>query len=322
MRSDRRRTGCRRWATACLTALALAWVPFAVARLVDVDGLGWWAVAPQAFSLYGFAVTVLALIVAALARVPRAAGLALIGTLVMTAMLRERATHDAQPAAKGPPVTLMMANLRYGRASADRVVDLVREHRVDVLVFNELTPSAMRRLRAAGLESALPFHQAVPSNGSGGIGVYSRIPSTWDDDLLPPDRPWVPSKVLLPAGKALHVQAMHAASPRRGSADLFETDTRMTQMPGPEVAGGPVVIAGDMNATLDHRRLRTLLAQGYRDAAEQVGAGLRPTWSRHGVLALTIDHILVPRGAAVTSVEVEPMRGSDHRAVIARVVLP
>jgi endonuclease/exonuclease/phosphatase (EEP) superfamily protein YafD len=39
-------------------------------------------------------------------------------------------------------------------------------------------------------------------------------------------------------------------------------------------ANGPVMVAGDLNATPDVRAFRQLLRDGYHDAAEQAGAGL------------------------------------------------
>ena len=43
------------------------------------------------------------------------------------------------------------------------------------------------------------------------------------------------------------------------------------------VGDGDVVVAGDFNATRDLRESRRRLRDGYRDAAEQVGAGLTRT---------------------------------------------
>ena len=59
-------------------------------------------------------------------------------------------------------------------------------------------------------------------------------------------------------------------------------------------AGPPRVLAGDFNATLDHAELRRLLDRGYRDAAEQAGVALRPTWPAGKSLPtlVTIDHVL------------------------------
>jgi endonuclease/exonuclease/phosphatase (EEP) superfamily protein YafD len=81
---------------------------------------------------------------------------------------------------------------------------------------------------------------------------------------------------------------------------------------------GPVIAAGDLNATPDVLEFRRLLRNGYRDAAEQAGAGLTRT---HPADILTpplfaVDHILL-RGATATSVRTACLPGSDHRALIA-----
>jgi hypothetical protein len=64
-------------------------------------------------------------------------------------------------------------------------------------------------------------------------------------------------------------------------------------LPGAGAPGDLQLIAGDFNATLDHRVLRRLLGRGYADAADAAGDGLTWTW---------------------------PAR--DHRALVARLRLP
>ena len=54
------------------------------------------------------------------------------------------------------------------------------------------------------------------------------------------------------------------------------------------------ILAGDFNATLDHRELRRLVGTGYEDAAAEAGAGLRGTWPDRGPFlpVFTIHHVL------------------------------
>ena len=88
---------------------------------------------------------------------------------------------------------------------------------------------------------------------------------------------------------------------------------------------GPVILAGDFNATLDHWALRRLLRLGYVDAASQVGNGLSPTWGpqpgRRPAL-LAIDHFLDRWRCTVLSTSTHVLPGSDHRAVYAELRLP
>jgi endonuclease/exonuclease/phosphatase (EEP) superfamily protein YafD len=83
------------------------------------------------------------------------------------------------------------------------------------------------------------------------------------------------------------------------------------------------IVAGDLNATLDHSALRAALP-GCRSAATGTGCGLTGTYpsSLPRVLGIQIDHILVPSGTTTSRFEVLDVSGSDHRAVLARVRLP
>jgi endonuclease/exonuclease/phosphatase (EEP) superfamily protein YafD len=83
------------------------------------------------------------------------------------------------------------------------------------------------------------------------------------------------------------------------------------------------VLAGDLNATLDHSPLRAAL-RSCADAADRVGAGGTATWpsSSPRWAGVAIDHVLVPPAAGVTGFAVTNLPGSDHRAVLATVRLP
>ena len=99
----------------------------------------------------------------------------------------------------------------------------------------------------------------------------------------------------------------------------------MRALPATGPTGQLRVLAGDFNATLDHGELRRLLGRGYRDAAEQAGSGLRPTWPTDGSLlpaVVTIDHVLADRRVRVASARTVAIPGSDHRGVLAELVLP
>ena len=86
----------------------------------------------------------------------------------------------------------------------------------------------------------------------------------------------------------------------------------------------PAIVAGDLNATLDHSALRAG-ANGCGDAGEQRGGGLVSTWGpspRTRVLGPQIDHVLMTTGIAAESFEVRSIPGSDHRAIVSRLRLP
>jgi endonuclease/exonuclease/phosphatase (EEP) superfamily protein YafD len=70
--------------------------------------------------------------------------------------------------------------------------------------------------------------------------------------------------------------------------------------------------------------MRAVLALGYADAAVRAGQGLAWTWRplRLRFPRLSLDHVLIDPRIAVASVELVPVAGSDHLAVVAELVLP
>jgi endonuclease/exonuclease/phosphatase (EEP) superfamily protein YafD len=86
---------------------------------------------------------------------------------------------------------------------------------------------------------------------------------------------------------------------------------------------GPIIAGADLNATSDMREFRALLTGGYRDGAEQAGAGRTRTHPADIAVppVFALDHILT-RDCTATAVRTLSVAGSDHRALAVDVVLP
>jgi hypothetical protein len=67
-----------------------------------------------------------------------------------------------------------------------------------------------------------------------------------------------------------------------------------------------------------------VLDSGYVDAALALGRGLRATWTplRSPQPRLTLDHVLVDPAVGVATLDQARVPGSDHRAIVAELVLP
>lgn len=223
---------------------------------------------------------------------------------------------------RGHALAVMTANLRFGLADADAVVKLVREHRVDVLATEELTADAVQRLRTAGLETDLPFHELAPRFGPEGCGLWSRYPV---NALTPFDAFFASPGALLhtPSGDVV-VRVMHPFPTNLQGTRLYRRDysvlTRQVRMIDHTV---PTVLAGDFNATTDQEALRRLMGSQFRDASELAGSGFQRTWApRVGWPALLhLDHVLVDRSLDARSTQVLELPGSDHSALLARLVV-
>lgn len=107
--------------------------------------------------------------------------------------------------------------------------------------------------------------------------------------------------------------AVHAYPPLPLATDRWSGD--LAEIAHLCAKTGPVIIAGDFNATLDHGALRRGMA-GCEDTAAQLGAGLHGTWpsSVPSWLGAQIDHVLY-RDLRPHAVDFAELPGTDHRAV-------
>jgi endonuclease/exonuclease/phosphatase (EEP) superfamily protein YafD len=226
-------------------------------------------------------------------------------------------------------VRVLSSNLRKGRADASSFVALAKAN-ADVITVSELTPGEVQRFSQAGIEEVFPYSVLTPAPGAAGIGLYSRFPLA----AAPPakHRGAVAAARLHVPGVRFDplVASVHVTSPVAHDANSFGSwrsgiTATKAELDDLAEAAGPaaVIVAGDFNSTPDMRQFRDLLTNGYRDAVEQTGAGIAPTFpSRtwHPPL-ITIDHVLT-RQAAATSIRTVYIRGSDHRALLATVEVP
>jgi endonuclease/exonuclease/phosphatase family metal-dependent hydrolase len=263
--------------------------------------------------------TALLLAVATGLRLRLVAGLAALSLVAQAAALLPLVVGDRAPA--GPALTVMTVNLHVGYASQAQVVAAVRRHGVDVLAVQEMTPHALEALQEAGLEQLLPHSVVHAGGGPSGSGLWSRHELTpapaWDTTFRSS------AGRLQWRGREITVQSVHPYAPAARDARPWEGDLRLLEAAADADPATPTtVVAGDLNGTLGHRQVRRLLEGRWRDAAELAGAGQLRTWTPSPRLPalIDLDHVLVPPGLTVRSVRAVTIGGSDHRAVVARLV--
>lgn len=302
-------------------APVLAWTVF---RRLELES-GYPLVPVVAFSSYVAMAAVIPVLITLLLRrpLPAAVGAVAVGLLLWD--VAPRVLAEEPPA--GQTVRVMSLNLLTGMASPSAVVGLVEREQVDIVALQELTPAAVERLDASGFQRRFPRRQLRPKSGARGSGIYARRAIR----LEPLTDPRVGEDLFLTARAALRVGgaapvdmlSVHLTSPKSDpAARLWEED--FEALPAATPRSPLRMLAGDFNATLDHRVFRELLGTGYRDAAEVAGAGLKPTRERDDSLPLptTIDHIVVDERIGVAHFSAHDVPGSDHRAVVATLVLP
>ncbi|MGW4475614.1 endonuclease/exonuclease/phosphatase family protein [Nonomuraea sp. NPDC004354] len=305
----------RRWLSWLVATALVAWA------VVRVFGLETGSFLTQLMTLtpYGLALGAVAAVTLAVRR--RAAAVpALAACVALAATVLPRAFPEPLTA-RGPALKVLSINL-FSRADAEAVVALVREYDPDVFSALELGPETVRRLDAAGLDRLMPYRVLQPAWGATGSGLFAKHPLTEEKGLFTPIGHNMPAAtVTLPSGARAQVVAIHPNPPLGPMVTEWNASLKAMPAPSPDVVR---VLAGDFNASLDHRALRDLLAKGYVDAATAVGRGLTPTWP-HGRLLpplIAIDHVLADRRVGVARVEVRDVPRTDHRAVFAELRLP
>jgi endonuclease/exonuclease/phosphatase (EEP) superfamily protein YafD len=220
---------------------------------------------------------------------------------------------------------VLSLNVLGGSADPAAVVRAIERHRVDVLVVQELTPGMVHRLAEAGMDTLLPHCHLDPRPKAGGTGLWARWPLT----PLPP----VPDMVAAAPrartepvdGWPVTVTGVHPKAPMRHNVRRWQQELaaiRSTLVS----SDGLQVVAGDFNASRDHRPFRDLLAAGFLDCADS--ARRRPwpgfTWpaGRWIPSVMRLDHVLVSRGSATVRASRNiRVPGTDHRGVLAVIQL-
>ncbi|MGW0172665.1 endonuclease/exonuclease/phosphatase family protein [Rhodococcus sp. NPDC003322] len=220
-------------------------------------------------------------------------------------------------------IRLLQANIRLGEADADALVDLVRSRSVNVLTVEELTDSAVARLREAGLEELLPVTFLKPKeSGGGGTGIYSRFAMRDPEELGRFSMANLVTKIDLGEARTVTVVAVHPMPPYPSPSWMWAAEMEKLAVLLHERAadGDPMVVSGDFNSTYSHSRYRAILSDGFADAGEQAGAGLVPTYpaDRWYPAVIAIDRIVL-KNAVVGEYERVDLPGSDHHGLFATV---
>jgi endonuclease/exonuclease/phosphatase (EEP) superfamily protein YafD len=303
-----------------LALLVLPGLVWALLRLLGAER--GYVVQLFAFTPYVAAWAWIPVILALLARTWLVATVAAVAAVLLAACVLPRALPDADRGpSDGAPLTVMTINMYIGQADPAAMVALVREHDVAVLAVQEFTTAAGSGLTAAGLDALLPYHALAGDDalGTTGSGLYSRYPISGSGSERGAGGNLQAYATIHPPGAAaLSVESAHPLAPYAKSVlGLWKED--LDREPGKSI------LLGDFNSTLDHAPVRDLIRRGYRDAADATGKGLLATWgpvAGRPIPPVTLDHVLVDKRIGVRAVSVEPVRLSDHRAVLAELSVP
>ncbi len=223
------------------------------------------------------------------------------------------------------PLRVLTLNCQGGLADPGAVVREIERYQVNVLAAQELAPEMVRWLADAGLDALLPFCHLDPRPGSAGTGLWAR----WPLAPLPPVAGLVaaaPRARIEPVGgRPVTLTAVHTLAPARHHVREWQQELAAVRSALVD-SGGQQIVAGDFNASRDHRPFRDLLASGFLDCADAARRRSWPgfTWpaNRRIPTLIRLDHVLVSRaGATVSLSRTVRVPGTDHRGVLAVIEL-
>ncbi len=240
-------------------------------------------------------------------------------------VLPELVAREALPAL--PPETvhvrLLSANVYAGNPDPARYAEEVRRTGADLVFLQEATPAFIAALDGTGTLAELSHRAVITRTDRFAALVASRWPLL-DQEVVEVDgRPVLVRATVDVGGVPLRLFCVHVVSPFGGRRPEWVRGLRAV---GDAVRAeqGPVLVAGDFNATWSHREFRRLLDAGLTDGAAARGRPFQMTWpkDRHLVPPVSrIDHVLTTPGLTVTAIWTGRGRGSDHRPVMAVVAV-
>jgi endonuclease/exonuclease/phosphatase (EEP) superfamily protein YafD len=229
-----------------------------------------------------------------------------------------RVTHAE---AGGESIKVLSANVHANNPDQKPLLDLVARENPDVVFIQELSPAWAEALTT--LQRQYPYSVESARKDYFGMALLSRYPlrNVLSDDPVDRDIPMIRADVEV-NGRLVHVVNAHLSSPESPSA----LEARYRQFPWlteyVATVDRPLIVAGDLNCTMWSPLYKRLVRAG-RLASVREGRGIMPTWFWLGgsMFMLPLDHVLVS-GAQIASAGPGDRIGSDHRPLVAEILIP
>jgi endonuclease/exonuclease/phosphatase (EEP) superfamily protein YafD len=217
---------------------------------------------------------------------------------------------------QGPELRVVTANLLWDNADPLGAVRAVLAQDGDVLAVEEYTDAYRRLFDQEGVGARYPYRIEAMGGGPEGTALFSRFPLSGAEPLRIGHHA-VQASVSVD-GVKVTILAVHPPAPWQANLGTWKRSMEAIHDRA-ETVDGPLVVAGDFNATPYHSAFRQMLDGPLDDAAERLGdAWHLATWRDHGRLPpmAMIDHVLTTPGISPTDLSTVTTPGSDHRMVV------
>ncbi|HKZ71358.1 MAG TPA: endonuclease/exonuclease/phosphatase family protein [Anaerolineales bacterium] len=246
------------------------------------------------------------------------------------------------PVAGSRRLTVLTFNLRFDHNDLAAVLAAIHEANADVIALQELT-TGMDEFLWPELQAEYPYRLSAAVDASWGSGIYSRYPLTLLEvraandgftDTQDAVLDWNGTPVRLinfhTGPPTLYIRP--AFVPSLGLPYNYTADVRHAQIDDliPRLAAidSPLVLACDCNmdpASYDYQRIASVLGDSFREAGWGYGHTLYYNDSPNSlgwIPLVRIDYIFHSRHWQAALAQALPYASSNHRPVIAELVMP
>ncbi len=219
------------------------------------------------------------------------------------------------PRVSGPTsaLRLLQANVYAPNDRYHLMLESVRRHDPDVVLFEEVSAAWLDRLRA--LSGRYPHVVAEAREDNFGIALFSRVPIADARVVYLGEVPAIVAELRL-SGGAVTLIGAHPFPPvspwyaRRRDEQMAELARLARRL------STPVVVLGDFNVTAWPDSFAQMLADGDLYDSSR-GFGPQPSWpAQLAPLRIPIDHCLHSAGVGVVDRRLGAFNGSDHYPLI------
>ena len=229
-------------------------------------------------------------------------------------------SHLQSPSPGSVTLRLFDANVSQSNRDLDEIGSEIRRRDPDIVTIEELTPVALRSLRATNVLDRYRYSLVLPSYGPYGMAVWSVYPLNDATEWFAYGHPEIRAWIDLSGDRRLRIDVLHTTAPYLGPDEPTIWEKEMGAIRA-ELATEPrpLVAVGDLNATWYDWHFQDLLGLGLQDAAVVAGQGWRMTWPRDQqpvVPYLRIDHILLSTGISLQGYALGDGKGSDHHPML------
>lgn len=286
-------------------------------------GVYWLLELTTHFRLQYFALSFFFLLVFALMKMGRWAGLALLCLLINAAFVLPwyLPAKSVQANGGGQKLRLLLSNVLWDNETRSAVIEMTRREQPDLVFFQEVTYPWAKELEA--LRTDFPHYRLDPTDDAGGLASFSRIPFVRVEQapLAHLNGPAVIVQVNV-GGRLVSIVSVHAPPP--GGKENFDNRTEILKQTAAFVntLPEPKIVIGDLNTTMWSPYYKRFVESTDLVNVRE-GFGVLPSWPTFmPPMSIPIDQCLVSPGIHVISVRTGNRVGSDHLPLIVELVIP